>query len=126
MSQSRRWRVFVSLLVAVLVVGALISVLRPREVRQVIASPDGNFVLVATVNRSKADPGRYLCVAFDVTDARGVLLDHHQTGASHVMRWNIGWLGNDTIRLESSDVGTYLWERREDGHWHVTQPPVNW
>ena len=47
-----------------------------------IASPDGTMNLTPSVNQSKADPTKYLCVAFDIHDATGGLLHNVQSGAS--------------------------------------------
>ena len=80
-----------------------------------IASPDGTMNLTPSVNQSKADPTKYLCVAFDIHDATGGLLHNVQSGASDIQKWAIGWFDDSTIVLYSSDIGTYAWKLADDG-----------
>ena len=98
--------------VAVLVAGCR----RPTTVvaRQ---SPDGTMTLTTSVNQSRAEPTRYLCVVVDITDASGRTLHHEVTPASDTQRWSIRWMGNDAIMLESADVGIYKIRRQADGTW---------
>jgi len=120
----RLWFLIFVLVGALLVWGGL--VLRNSNAVLVVASPDKSLTLVARANTSPADPTKYGCIAFDVLDKNGQLVDHHQTGASRYMRWSIFWWGKSTIRLDSSDVGTYYWARGSDGKWHVQSDKVNW
>lgn len=80
-----------------------------------IASPDGTMTLTPSVNQSKADQTKYLCVAFDIHDAAGGLLHSVQSGASAIQKWAIAWFDDSTIVLYSSDIGTYAWKLADDG-----------
>jgi len=73
---------------------------------------------VTTIGADKTDPPAYLCVKFEIQDSAGQLLYAEQTRASARMRWSVGWDGNERVVLESSDIGTYAWERGSDGQWH--------
>ncbi len=82
-----------------------------------IPSPDGRLVLVTMVNTDRTDPTIYLCVRFQILDDSGHILYEEQTRASARMRWTMRWDGNERVVLESSDIGTYVWERGSDGRW---------
>jgi len=80
------------------------------------------MILATSVNQSKADPTKYLCVRFEIRDDRtGAVIHRQQTSASDVMRWSIHWESNETIRLESSDVGTCWWDCQPNGSWKERQ-----
>ena len=89
--------------------GSTASALKP------IASPDGTMTLTPSVNQSKADPTKYLCVTFDIHDKSGGLLHNVLSGASDIQKWAIGWFDDSTIVLYSSDIGTYAWRLADDG-----------
>jgi hypothetical protein len=80
-------------------------------------SPDGTMTLSNTVNQSKANPTRYLCVVVDITDSAGRVLHHEITPASDTQRWSIRWVSNEEALLKSSDVGRYRIRRQPDGTW---------
>ena len=89
--------------------GSAPSALKP------IASPSGTMTLTPSVNQSKADATKYLCVEFDIHDKSNKLLYHVQSGASDIQKWAIGWFDDSTIVLYSSDIGTYAWKIAGDG-----------
>jgi hypothetical protein len=80
-------------------------------------SPDGTMTVSTSVNQSKANPTRYLCVVVDITDSTGKVLHHEVTPASDMQRWSIQWVSNDEALLKSSDVGNYRIRRQPDGMW---------
>ena len=80
-------------------------------------SPDGKFSVVTTINTSKADPLRYLCVIVDIKDSAGKTVYHKITPASDTQGWSIRWLDNNKIELASSDIGTHHIRRQSDGIW---------
>jgi len=82
-----------------------------------LKSPDGQLVLVTSINTSQADMTKYLCVKFEIRDSSGTVLYQEQTGASTRMKWRMYWDGNRRVVLESSDIGTYAWEQQPDGKW---------
>ncbi|NIA21291.1 MAG: hypothetical protein GWP05_04835 [Anaerolineaceae bacterium] len=82
-----------------------------------VPSPDRKYVLVATVNQSKADMSTYGRVKLTVLDAAGRVDFQKQTRASGSLLWQIGWGPNDRIWLTCGDVGVLCWERQEDGSW---------
>ena len=83
-----------------------------------IPSPDGNLTLITSINRSKEDPTKYLCVKFQIVDSTGKMLYEEQTGASDRMRWSMRWEDNQRVVLDSSDIGTIVWEQQADESWH--------
>ena len=82
---------------------------------QPVDSPNGTMTLKLSVNQSKADTTKYLCVVFDVHDSAGKRLHHVQSNASDIQKWAIGWFDDSTIVLYSSDIGTCAWRFAEDG-----------
>ena len=84
---------------------------------QTIPSPDGSLVVVTSVEKRKADPKIYLCVIFEIRDRAGKVLHKENTHASDVSKWSIAWLSTNKIQLDSSDIGTYVWEKQSDGTW---------
>ena len=89
-----------------------------------IASPDGSMILVTSIEQSHRDPTTYLCVVFEIQDKAGRILHKENTRASSIMRWNISWVSNDRIKLESSDIGKRLWTRQPSGSWLAEAVPV--
>ena len=75
------------------------------------------MTLTTSVNQSKADRTRYLCVIVDITDSAGKTLHHEITPASDTQRWSIQWVSNNEVLLKSSDVGSYRIRRQRDGTW---------
>jgi hypothetical protein len=93
-----------------------------------ISSPDGAMTLHTRIEQSRADPGAYLCVIFEIRDRLGRVQHSENTRASAIMRWNMSWVSDDRIRLESSDIGTYHWRKHRDGSWvqeHTDRPAVD-
>jgi hypothetical protein len=86
-----------------------------------VPSPDGTMILHTRIERSRQDPVAYLCVIFEIRDPSGRLLYSENTRASDTMRWNVSWVANDRIRLVSSDIGTYDWQKQPGGGW-VREP----
>ncbi len=102
-----------------LILGGLAGCFSPKSDSNSIPSPDGRFVLVTTINRDKTDPTAYLCVKLKILDDSGNVLYEEQTRASDRMRWTVKWDGNERVVLESSDIGTYVWELGRDGQWRA-------
>jgi hypothetical protein len=96
-------------------------------VRQYVPDPvysaDGDKVIIPTINYSKQDMGTYLCVNIEVryTHSRKTLFNV-QTYASDRMKWSVDWVGNDVVKLDSSDIGEYCW-KEESGNWGETRCP---
>jgi len=84
---------------------------------QTIPSPDGSLTLVTSIEQSHADPKTYLCVVFEIRDRSGHVLHRENTRASDVMRWKMVWESNESIRLDSSDIGPSRWVRQPGGIW---------
>ena len=98
--------------------GSSASALKP------VASPDGAMALTPSVNQSRADATKYLCVAFDIHDGTGTLIHSVQSSASDTQKWAIGWFDDKTIVLYSSDIGTSAWKLAEDGTISKLPSPV--
>ncbi len=111
-----------SLALAVGVTLFLQSYLRQPPRDRLVPSPDGRRVVRATINQDKANPRQYLCVRIRIEDAAGRVEMDEQTGASHVMRWSVGWSGNDRVILRSSDIGPLGWRLGPDGTWKPLPP----
>jgi hypothetical protein len=79
-----------------------------------VYSSDGSKVMIPSVSYNKADVG-YLEVHIEIQEVRsGKTLYQVQTHASDRMKWSVDWVDANTIRLKSSDIGTYCW-READG-----------
>ena len=109
----KRWILLMIIGLIALVCGCSSRTPTPKPIQ----SPDGQLVLVTSINTSKDDMTKYLCVRFEIRDSSGVVLHQEQTGASTRMRWRMYWDGNRRVVLESSDIGTYAWEQQPDGKW---------
>lgn len=89
-----------------------------------LPSPDGSKVLVTSVNNSRADMTRYLTIEFEIRDAASqTVLFSEQTGASSRLAWDIRWLSDTEIQLDSSDIGTYCWQEQAGAWASVSCPP---
>lgn len=80
------------------------------------------MTLHTRVEPSRADPGAYRCVVFEVRDRAGRVVHSENTRASDYMRWDISWASDHLIRLRSSDIGTLHWRRGADGGWSKVPP----
>ncbi len=90
----------------------------PEKPIESIDSSQNDRALTIGVNASRDDPTQYLTLVFEVRDkASGDLLHRQQTRASSRMAWSMRWLDNNTVQLESSDVGTYCWQEQADDAW---------
>jgi hypothetical protein len=88
-----------------------------------VYSGDGSRVIIPTINYDKTDAGTYLCVHIEIRDAQsGKSIYQVQTHASDRMRWSVSWIDNATIRLDSSDIGTYCWQD-QNGAWGEIKCP---
>lgn len=91
---------------------------------QSIYSPDNSKIIVPTINNSKSDMTKYLCVKITAVDAQtSQVLFEEQTGASDRMNWSIQWLTNHLILLKSSDIGSYCWQEDKNNVWQSTTCP---
>jgi len=89
-----------------------------------IDSPQQDRTLAITVNTSRDDPVLYLTLIFEVRDkANQTILHRQQTYASSRMAWSMRWLDNNTVQLESSDIGTFCWWEQPDGAWLEAECP---
>jgi hypothetical protein len=98
----------------ILVGGAGCGDLRPPVQ---VPSPDGKHTLVASVNESKADRRKYLCLRIQIVDTQGRVRYEEQTGASSRMAWRASWAGPGRVKLDSSDIGPLAWRLKADGEW---------
>jgi flagellar basal body-associated protein FliL len=88
-----------------------------------VYSPDGTRVIIPTINFNKADKDKYLLVHIKIQNTKSdETLFQVQTRASDRMRWSVDWIGNNTLILNSSDIGSYCWEENND-RWKETQCP---
>ena len=86
-------------------------------------SPDGTKVIIPIINFNKEDQDKYLLVHIKIQEIKsGETLFQVQTRASDRMRWSVNWIDNNTVILNSSDIGTYCWEENNDS-WKVTECP---
>lgn len=74
-------------------------------------SPSGKYKIKVTINTDESDKAKYLCLKLHLLDTQNNELTNLQTGASHRMKWVVGWMPNDDIIvLYSSDIGTYAYK----------------
>jgi hypothetical protein len=88
-----------------------------------VYSPDGTRVIIPTINFNKADQDNYLLVRLKIQNTKSEeTLFQVQTRASDWMRWSVAWIDDNTIILNSSDIGAYCWEENNDS-WKETECP---
>lgn len=88
-----------------------------------VYSPDLSKVIIPTVSFDKNNYETYLLVQLKIQDTQtNEILFQIQTHASDRMRWTISWIDNETIKLDSSDIGSYCWSE-ENGIWCETVCP---
>jgi len=75
------------------------------------------MLLITSIEKSRKDPGAYLCVVFEIRSTNGIVLLTENTRASATMRWSMSWDGNSNVVLKSSDIGDYNWHRLPNGKW---------
>ena len=85
-------------------------------------SPDGSMLLVTSLEKPPGKGRMPLCLAFEIRSTNGTVLHRENTRGSDTMRWSMAWQDNSTVTLESSDIGTYSWQRQEDGSWKKLSP----
>lgn len=82
-------------------------------------SPSGEYFFKTSINRDKADVREYLCVVVTIYNNIGEIVETIQTNASNTMRWDVSWGENDSILLNSSDIGNYKWENISSERWEL-------
>jgi hypothetical protein len=88
-----------------------------------VYSPDGTRVIIPTLNFDKEDQDKYLLVHLKIQNTESEeILFQVQTRASDRMRWSVDWIDNNTVILDSSDIGTYCWEENNNS-WKVSECP---
>lgn len=93
-----------------------------HDVPAPIYSQDGSKVMIPSVGYDK-NLDTYLEVSIEIQDVRsGKTLYQVNTQASHRMKWFIHWVDENTIQLDSSDIGTYCW-KEERGVWAEAKCP---
>ena len=112
--QPRRPRVRPILLTALALSAGMACGSRPL-VR--IPAPDARHTFVATVNESRADATKYLCLRVQIVDAEDRVRYEEQTGASARMAWHARWVDARRVELDSSDIGLLAWRMKPDGGW---------
>jgi hypothetical protein len=94
------------------------------QVLMPIYSPDGSKVIIPIVNADKDDYNSYLLVSLEIQDMRSKkMLFRTQTRASDRMRWSVNWIDNNTVKLDSSDIGSYCWTEGSDTTWSEIKCP---
>ena len=89
-----------------------------------VYSVDGSMVIIPTINSNKSDYTSYLLVHLDIKDARsGKTLFQVQSRASSRMRWSVYWVDNNTVVLDSSDIGSFCWKEGGDHVWTEIKCP---
>ncbi len=86
---------------------------RTRSAPALVVSPDGSLIAVPDVSGG-------LTVA--ITNKAGSELYRWRTGASTYQGWSVRWKDNQTLELDSSDIGAYTLERRPDNTWRESTP----
>jgi len=75
----------------------------------VIRSPQGDRSILITTGQT---------LLFEVRDvATGRTLHRQATRAASRLAWSLRWLDNRTVRLDSSDIGSYCWQEGAGGAW---------
>lgn len=111
MSLTRPWSALPCALLLLLALPVLSGCWRAPVRRDplVIRSPQGDRSILVTTGQT---------LLFDVRDvATGRTLHRQATRAASRLAWSLRWLDNRTVRLESSDIGSYCWQEGADGAW---------
>jgi hypothetical protein len=88
-----------------------------------VYSADKSRVVIPTININEDDQDAYLQIHLEIQDTTsGETLFQVQTGASDRMRWSLAWIDENTVMLDSSDIGLYCWTDA-DGTWKETSCP---
>ena len=87
-------------------------------------SPNGERLLEITINDSKVDPTKYLCLELQIRPTAGEASTTQRisTTASSTSKWACDWLDDSTIVLNSRDIGFRAWQVGQDGS--VTKLPL--
>ena len=89
-----------------------------------VYSADSSKVIIPIINSNKADYTSYLLIYLEIKDTQSEkTLFQVQTRASNRMRWSVEWLDNNTVLLDSSDIGSYCWKEGSDHIWIETKCP---
>lgn len=100
----------------VLILTSLYGCAQRTDLDNKLSSPSGKYQISASVNHSKDDPRKYLCLKLFLFDSSGNLLKAEQTGVSDTMKWALGWMDKeDVVVLYSSDIGTSAYDVKLDG-----------
>ena len=92
-----------------------------------IVSPSGRYEVFATVELTDPNDPHYVAVVLHLRDAAGNALDSHVTGASHVMKWAVGWMPTEDVVIhQSSDIGNRAFAVREDRLVPLPRNGVDW
>ena len=116
------YRVAGILVIGLAAMALFIQYLRKPIQPEPVYSPSGERVILPSINYSKDDATKYLCVMFIIQDVdTGIILFETQTGASARDRWSVHWINENMIQLSSSDIGNYCWDESSDGRWQDTE-----
>lgn len=119
MPLTRRWRALPCALLLLLALPVLGGCWRAPVRRDplVIRSPQGDRSLLVTTGQT---------LLFEVRDvATGRTLHRQATRAAGRLAWLLRWLDNRTVRLDSTDIGSYCWQEGADGAWsEIPCPPA--
>ena len=89
-------------------------------------SPSGDRKLVTEVcRRDDVEKDCYLCVFLRVYGPDGDIEKTINTHASDVHKWEVSWISDQVVRMESSDIGTTHFTRQEDGSWAASYPQTS-
>ena len=104
-----------------LVIVAVIVILYQKTKEKGLLSPSGQFFLKTETNRSDEKLDTYFCVEILIFDKDNRLLQEIQTNASVSMKFDVRWQDDDSVLLESSDIGNRLWIKVSDSKWSYKQ-----
>lgn len=89
-----------------------------------VYSADRSRIIIPSVNFNEDNSDTYLLVHLEVQESSTKeTLFQVQTRASHRMRWSIKWIDNNTVMLESSDIGSDCWIEDNSEVWKEFKCP---
>ncbi len=119
--------VFISLAIIVFAWLTLVMHLFTRIIPNVpdpVYSADRSRIIIPSVNFNEDNSDTYLLVHLEVQESSTKeTLFQVQTRASHRMRWSIKWIDNNTVMLESSDIGSDCWIEDNSEVWKEFKCP---
>lgn len=109
---------FVLIAITLVVLRSYFNTGNQSQVPAEVYSPDRSKIIIPRVNSDKDNYDTYLLVHLEIQDVQSRrTLFEVQTRASDRMRWSVDWIDDSTVKLDSSDIGSYCWAEGKNDTW---------